>query len=48
VVCVLIWLPLAAETVRRAINGKMFFAPCLGTDLYLKKKLADEEKVGRP
>ena len=31
------WLVIAPRTVKRAISGKMFFAPCLGTDLYLKK-----------
>jgi hypothetical protein len=31
------WLFIAARTVKRAANGKMFFAPCLGTDLFLKR-----------
>jgi hypothetical protein len=32
------WLLIAAGTVQRSITGKMFFAPCLGTDLYLRLK----------
>lgn len=31
------WLVVAVRTVQRAATGKMFFAPCLGTDLFLKK-----------
>jgi hypothetical protein len=31
------WLVIAAGTVQRSITGKVFFAPCLGTDLYLRK-----------
>lgn len=31
------WLVVAAGTIRRSISGKMFFAPCLGTDLFGKK-----------
>jgi len=31
------WLVVAAGTVQRSITGAMFFAPCLGTDLFLKK-----------
>jgi len=38
------WLPLAAITLMRAISGKMFFAPCLGTDLFLKRVEAHEER----
>ena len=37
------WLVVAAGTVRGVVSGKMFFAPCLGTDLYLKK--ARDEKI---
>ena len=44
--CVVMWLLLAAETMRRAVNGKMFFAPCLGTDLFLKRDV-DEEKADK-
>lgn len=31
------WLVVAARTVQRSLTGKMFFAPCLGTDLFQKK-----------
>lgn len=31
------WLVVMTRTVQRAISGKLFFAPCLGTDLFLKK-----------
>jgi hypothetical protein len=31
------WLPIALKTVMRAASGKMFFAPCLGTDLFLER-----------
>jgi hypothetical protein len=34
---VLLWLVITAGTVQQSISGKAFFAPCLGTDLYLKK-----------
>lgn len=44
VVCVIIWLIIAAGTVRGALSGKMFFAPCLGTDLYLMEK-EDEKRT---
>jgi hypothetical protein len=44
-ICVIMWLLLATETLRRVINGKMFFAPCLGTDLFLKRAAGDEEKA---
>ena len=37
------WVIVAARTVKRAASGKMFFAPCLGTDLFLKK--AEESKT---
>jgi hypothetical protein len=39
------WLVVAAGTVQRSISGKMFFAPCLGTDLYQKKKPTESEPV---
>ena len=42
VACIIMWLVVAAGTVRGAISGKMFFAPCLGTDLFLMK-LKDEK-----
>ncbi|KAF2740104.1 hypothetical protein EJ04DRAFT_232957 [Polyplosphaeria fusca] len=35
--CVLMWFILALRTIKRAATGKMFFAPCLGTDLFLKR-----------
>jgi len=31
------WLVIAIGTVKRSLKGKMFFAPCLGTDLFLKQ-----------
>lgn len=37
VACILMWFVIAAYTVRGAISGKIFFAPRLGKDLYLKK-----------
>ena len=39
-----IWLIVAARTVKRAASGKMFFAPCLGTDLFLKEAEAKKEE----
>lgn len=38
------WLVVMIETVKRAISGKMFFAPCLGTDLFLKRAKAKEKE----
>jgi hypothetical protein len=32
------WLVIAAMTVHRAVRGSMFYAPCLGTDLYMKAR----------
>ena len=37
----ILWLVVAAGTVIRVIAGKMFFAPCLGTNM--KAKLGEEE-----
>jgi hypothetical protein len=37
VACVLLWIIVAVFTVQRSITGKMFFAPCLGTDLKRRK-----------
>jgi len=37
------WLVVAAGTAQRSINGKMFFAPCLGTDLYQRRKPGESE-----
>jgi hypothetical protein len=34
--CVAAWLPIAAMTLYRSFTGKMFYAPCLGTNLYGK------------
>ena len=31
------WLAVAAGTVQRSLTGEMFVAPCLGTDLFLKR-----------
>jgi hypothetical protein len=36
------WLIVAARTVKGAVSSKIFFAPCLGTDLFLKR--AEENK----
>ena len=41
--CVIMWLGVAVGTVRGSLTGKMFFAPCLGTDLYLRR--LREEKL---
>ncbi|ORY16795.1 voltage-dependent anion channel [Clohesyomyces aquaticus] len=45
--CVLMWLIIAARTVKRAASGKMFFAPCLGTDLFLKRDESDAMGPGK-
>jgi hypothetical protein len=37
VICVIMWIVIAAGTVQLSITGKVFFAPFLGTDLYLRK-----------
>lgn len=37
VICVILWIVVAAGTIRGAISGKMFYAPCLGTDLHARK-----------
>lgn len=42
--CILMWLIVAAGTVHGVLSLKMFFAPCLGTDLYLKKR-KEEKKL---
>ena len=34
--CIIMWLVVATGTVKGSISGKMFFAPCLGTDLFLR------------
>ncbi|KAF1973446.1 hypothetical protein BU23DRAFT_464524 [Bimuria novae-zelandiae CBS 107.79] len=43
--CVAMWLVLAVRTAIRAITGKMFYAPCLGTDLFMKKVTAKADDV---
>ena len=43
-ICVVLWLFVTVRTVKRAINGKMFFAPCLGTDLFLKRSKAKQKE----
>ena len=43
--CVLMWLVVAIGTVQRSISGKMFFAPCLGTNLY-QDSADDNNNVG--
>lgn len=42
VMCIMAWLIITAGTIRRSISGKMFFAPCLGTDLFLRKLKEDK------
>ncbi|OAP65281.1 hypothetical protein AYL99_01253 [Fonsecaea erecta] len=37
VACIAMWLVIAAMTLQRSIKGTMFYAPCLGTDLYGKR-----------
>jgi hypothetical protein len=36
-ICVAMWLVVAAGTIKKSVKGTMFFAPCLGTDLFLKR-----------
>ncbi|KIY01589.1 uncharacterized protein Z520_03141 [Fonsecaea multimorphosa CBS 102226] len=48
--CVAMWLVIASMTLQRSIKGTMFYAPCLGTDLYGKRtkehpQAAHKEKV---
>lgn len=40
------WFVIAGGTIQRSITGKMFFAPCLGTDLFLRR--LKEEKEAAP
>jgi hypothetical protein len=42
VACVLLWIVVAIRTVG-SITGKVFFAPCLGTDL--KGRIFKERKI---
>jgi hypothetical protein len=37
------WLAVAGGTVQRSITGEMFFAPCLGTNLYQRKRHGEGE-----
>jgi hypothetical protein len=37
------WLVIAAGTAQRSITGEMFFAPCLGTNMFQKAR--EEEKM---
>jgi hypothetical protein len=37
VACTLLWIVVAVFTVQNSITGKVFFAPCLGLDLKLRK-----------
>lgn len=46
-ITVIMWLVIAVRTIKGALSGKMFFAPCLGTDLFLKKTGAGERKPAR-
>jgi len=43
VACVLFWIVIAVFTVQHSIKGKIFFSPCLGTDLKLRRLM--ERKV---
>ncbi|KAH7330538.1 C4-dicarboxylate transporter/malic acid transport protein-like protein [Rhexocercosporidium sp. MPI-PUGE-AT-0058] len=36
-ICVVMWVGISARTVQRSWAGKMFYAPCLGTDLKARK-----------
>ncbi|KAI9696422.1 MAG: hypothetical protein M1836_005700 [Candelina mexicana] len=45
--CVIMWLVIAARTVRGATSGKIFFAPCLGTDLYARKSKRKQSRDNR-
>lgn len=36
------WLGIAVRTIKRVVSRKMFFAPCLGTDLFGRKALANQ------
>jgi hypothetical protein len=46
VACILMWLTVAALTIKNSVTGKMFYAPCLGTDLFAQTKIEpwDSEK----
>jgi len=46
--CVLMWLIIAARTVKQSLHGKMFFAPCLGTDLFMKRIRANRKSAKAP
>jgi hypothetical protein len=46
-ICIVMWLIVAARTIKRAIDGRMFFAPCLGTDLFLKKQTVKDPQLKR-
>jgi hypothetical protein len=46
-VCVVMWLLIAAKTVIQVARGKMFFAPCLGTDLFSKKAALHKRVSGK-
>jgi hypothetical protein len=38
------WLVVAVATVKRALNKTIFFAPCLGTNLYAKHTTPSESE----
>jgi len=44
-VCIVMWIIVAVRTIKRAADGRMFFAPCLGTDLFLKKQIVKGPKI---
>ena len=45
----ILWIVVAAGTIKQVITAKIFFAPCLGTDLYLlrlkEQKLQKESQT---
>ena len=45
-ICVVLWLVVTAGTAKHAMSGKMFFAPCLGTDLFSRKQRAKGKGKG--
>lgn len=45
--CIVMWIIVALRTIKRAIDGRMFFAPCLGTDLFLRKQTIKDSSPKR-
>ena len=44
--CVIRWLVIVAATVQGSLTGKVFFVPCLGTDLFLRMRV-EEKRVSK-